>query len=338
MNPEKPNVTKKIDHSGNLPEGMREEPINDFDNTTLEQAVSQNLIDVPETTEAFDGWTPGQYTTEKKTEKNNKNLKLKIIGAVTAAAAGISLAAGLMLPKPADNANNTGSEPVETATSQPTPEATATTTPEAIPSTADILKQTESIESMEAMSVDEFAKLPFADRAAYAVAKADLSVMQPGTPEDDIALNDKSAITDWYFNNLMNAAYMQSGTEDGAKINTSGLYYTSGADDIDARYDSVVNNLLSAGKDGHYNTMYQYVKSGDPQTGIDRNGNPIDFVNVTSNIIDAGYNGATLDVLRTQTSQVVRSVVETLDGKDHVFYSIAYSVPGEGAPDVNYPY
>jgi len=42
----------KLNHSGNAPEAMREIPENDFDNTSLQEAVNQGLITVPETTEA----------------------------------------------------------------------------------------------------------------------------------------------------------------------------------------------------------------------------------------------------------------------------------------------
>ena len=41
--------TQNVPHSGNLPEGLREEKVNDFDNTPLSQAVEENLITTPNT-------------------------------------------------------------------------------------------------------------------------------------------------------------------------------------------------------------------------------------------------------------------------------------------------
>lgn len=82
-------IETKINHSGNAPEAMREVPENDFDNTSLREAVDQGLITVPETTEAVGSWAPRTETMPSTIEKKGFSKKQKLI----AGFAGLSLAA-----------------------------------------------------------------------------------------------------------------------------------------------------------------------------------------------------------------------------------------------------
>jgi len=95
-NPTNNQSTEQIPHSGNLPEGLREDKVNDFDNTTLHQAVESNLITTPDTAEELTAEAP------KKSHKR-RNI---IIGGVATFLAGTVVATTAFLTAPSDESGN----------------------------------------------------------------------------------------------------------------------------------------------------------------------------------------------------------------------------------------
>jgi len=121
---ENPNLRTKINHSGNAPIENREVPVNEFNNTSLQEAVDQKLITTPDTTEAVHEWSPSQ-----KLETNEKKVSLK--NKMIAAIAGFALLGGGVAVS--IGASNNQSPPVAEAPADPTENPTEETpiTPEA---------------------------------------------------------------------------------------------------------------------------------------------------------------------------------------------------------------
>lgn len=110
-----------IPHSGTLPEELREQPVRDFDKTSLPEAYEQGRIVTPD--------SPAPLIEHRETKKSKKGV---VIG-LGAGAAGLALAAGAVFGVNA-LAPNPGSEPTATAAADPSetpaeadPSATAET-------------------------------------------------------------------------------------------------------------------------------------------------------------------------------------------------------------------
>jgi len=126
-NPEN-NIGTKLNHSGNAPEAMREIPENDFDNTSLREAVDQGLITVPETTEAVGSWTPSTETTPSTIEKKGFSKKQKLIATLSGAALALGLGVGIKSMTSGDE-RVAPAGPVATAPATTPNTAETTTTP-----------------------------------------------------------------------------------------------------------------------------------------------------------------------------------------------------------------
>ncbi|MEA9985652.1 hypothetical protein [Subtercola sp. RTI3] len=201
--------------------------------------------------------------------------------------------------------------------------------------TAPVLKQTTTVAAMDGMTVQAFAKLSLADRYSYALAKSDMAVLQPPTPQDDPALTDIGAIPgfDWY--NLMNQGWIHSGSDLGAKID-GGLYYfvvdANGAPD--RRYQSDIDTVLGDPGNTYLSTRYMFASAENPTSGSDPSGHPIDYINVTVDVMDYKMDG-TSSKQKTQTIQVIRSTVQTLEGTQFIAYTMGFSVDGTGSPEAS---
>ena len=75
--------------------------------------------------------------------------------------------------------------------------------------------------------------------------------------------------------------------------------------------------------------------SGKWQSGVDRSGKPIDFVNITSYFADTSSGE---QVEASKTFQTVRQEVKLLNGDMVIFYPMAYGVDGKESPDTAYDY
>ena len=136
MSPEKnQNLGTKINHSGNAPDGMREVPINEFDNTSLQGAVDGGLVGTPDSIPAENGYAP-RTELETGSEKKRFTKKQKIIAALS----GVALLAGIGGGIAASVANQ--NQPVAEAPADP---SEAPAEPEA-PSTPEVPPTAESIE------------------------------------------------------------------------------------------------------------------------------------------------------------------------------------------------
>lgn len=116
MTPEKnQNLGTKINHSGNAPDGMREVPVNEFDNTPLQDAVDRGLVGTPDFIPTESNYTP-RTDLEASSEKKRFTKKQKIIAALS----GVALLAGIGGSIAASNMNGPDKSPVAEAPADPT--------------------------------------------------------------------------------------------------------------------------------------------------------------------------------------------------------------------------
>ena len=221
-------------------------------------------------------------------------------------------------PKTPENTNNTNSN-----------EASAETKPEGQPY-AEILEQTISLEAMDAMSIDDFAKLPYADRAAYVYEK--LPKLPCALLSDEL---NKMYITDYYQQTLKNGAISLTDTTEGAKVLGAYIYYSSNEDgSINNNFKTNTDETVANGG-GKSNADYsEYVTSGEVQDGVDRDGNKIKFINITYNKMD----NDTQVKLSTHTDQIAIIPIKLDDGRTIVAYPSLYTIDGQQSPDPVYPY
>lgn len=112
-----PQEIKSVPHSGNLPEDLREQPVNNFDNTTLSEAHEQGHIITPD--------SPAPLVDRQEVKKKSGRRGLMI--GLGAGAAGIAIAAGAIFGV---NALNQGprNDPIATAPADPTETSAPTET------------------------------------------------------------------------------------------------------------------------------------------------------------------------------------------------------------------
>lgn len=223
-------------------------------------------------------------------------------------------------PKTPETTNNTNSN-----------EASTETKSEKQPY-AEILEQTTSLEAMDAMSIDEFAGLPYADRAAYVYEK--MPDMPCSTIEKEL---DPANIVEHYQQKLKNGAISLTDTTEGAKVLGAYIYYSSNEDgSINNNFKTNTDETVANGG-GKSNADYsEYVTSGEVQDGIDRDGNKIKFINITYNLMDSTTDA---DVkLSTHTDQIAIIPIKLDDGRTIVAYPSLYTIEGQQSPDPVYPY
>lgn len=275
---------------------------------------------------------------QEEKKKEQKKLLFKIGGGVLAVIAiTVTLAT---LPKKAAN-NQVPKTTVnttipETKTTPDTKPATTeqTTAPVETESQMkpEMLEQKVSIEAMEAMTLDEFAKLPYADRAAY-LYTVDSVIQVPDANEKFKPEN----IPGYYWQIIRQDSLGNKNTTRGAKMISALTYYTTNDDGTIAEsYKACVNSILTTGGDGvPISDSYVYVSSGKPQTGKDRDGNTMDFTNITYQISDVSTvkpEGA------ISTAQVFNVMLKLQDGRTINTYPAGYIIDGTKSPDPTYPY
>ena len=260
--------------------------------------------------EFYDNNKESSSTPEKKslTDKQKKIIMIASGLAITLTIGGF-IGGGL-----AKNANkeNIPNLPVATepanpnVTTQPTPEITSvpavvetTPTPEVTAGTAEVYKQKVSMEVMDAMSVEKFAQLPYADRAAYTYTK--WPDLHPATP--DSAFNPDKVVG-FYWQDLFLAAQSTDTVAEGAKIISALEYYSYDKvkNKISDAYQSEINFITETfDKDSTTDASYRFIDSGTEQTWIDTDsGKDLNYTNITFNVI----NGANKEISPETTVQV----------------------------------
>jgi len=240
----------------------------------------------------------------------------------------VALLTALALSGCAD-ASNENPTPVasETSTVAPDVEAPDNNETEYV---GEVLQQTVTYEAMQAMSINEFAKLPYADRLAYGIET--LSSLPLDTPSTQM---DPTIIPALFWQHVNGIAYNNADPDVRAKSIGTYQYYTSNlaTGEISPNYQEAIDVVVRDGGEGiGNNVIFKLVDSGAIQQGVDRDGNPIDFANVTY-YIDLG------DVNTPEiTAQAIRTEVQLLDGRTVVYYAQGYIAQGRQSPDTNYPY
>lgn len=283
--------------------------------------------------------TPAEASpiTEADTVENQpkRNRFTKIIATVASLAVA---AAGFGVIKAVANSNHqpTASQTVATAPANPTPEQTADpVTPEAFTYTSEVLKQTISVESMLKMTDKQFAQLLCGDRAAFMIETSPSTAKVALSSEADEldALNNPAAIPMLYWNQQKSVGYSMPDQNTGAKIGSLSYYSTNKDGSVDASYQEITNDILANGGAGVGNsTSYVFDSAGQLQSGLDRDGKSIDWIDITTHTESNGVKGPTI------TSQAIRVSVELLDGSKHTVYLVGYTTAGKASPVAGYPY
>ena len=188
---------QQIPHSGNLPEQLREQPVQDFDNTSLPEAVERELLQTPTSPASL----PEAQPAPEQTKKGKKGL---VIG-VSASLAGAALVAGSIIGL---NAAAGGAEEPEAPVADPkgttevTPEPTASAEPEDKRTPEQIeadrifnLPKPERWDELDAMTLEEFNQQSIEARVEYATwlnrdsnRLAELWYEASNNPLDEVAI------------------------------------------------------------------------------------------------------------------------------------------------------
>ena len=298
-----------------------------------------NYVIAPEAPSGSSNTPEDHHSTPNTAPTKEKwSLKRKVLTITGGIALAGTLGAGIGF---AANSGNGRRAPEATTSSAPansTPEASstpqATSTPETQTNnpefTGEVAEQTKTIEEMDALSVQDFAQLPYADRVAYAIAK-NTSVVFYTTPDNDTIYNQPKYIPALW-QEVDGAAINDSNPTEGAKIVSANQYYTTvlNTNQLDDSYKAASDSVLqNGGKGVMVGTKETYDDNGQWQTGQDRSGNPIDFIDVTSHTADSSTGNQTGEI---KTDQVVRQQVKLLDGRTIVAYPKAYGVYGKKSP------
>lgn len=275
----------------------------------------------------------------KKPERKKSSGKAKLFALVGGVAIATAITTSLIVGHKSDTDNdnknpNEGAKPVATATSLPSPEASASTVPntsEIDPSAAEVLKQTTSIEAMQEMSIDDFASLPYADRAAYMISRipADVSVLS-SLSDVKGALADKDQIPDFYWMQQIGVAYGEANQEDGVKDSLGRTYYVKNdSGDVIPSIQELINDVLANGGEGvGVSTSLTFEGAGEFQKGTDVHGNPIEWFNVTVTPL----NDNTQKSGETVTSQAILTPIQLMSGETVYMWAEGLTVDGKVSP------
>lgn len=200
-----------------------------------------------------------------------------------------------------------------------------------------IVEQTRTIEEMDSITdLNEFAKLPYADRLAFALAKRpNMAISYPG---NDFGFDDPTSIPGYFWQSVEGTSFNGVDTFEGAKIISAKDYYTTDllTGEIDTEYQAVANSVIQTGGEGKgSNRVIIFEDTGEWQSGLDREGNEIDFINITAH---SGDNATGERTAADLTYQTIRQEVLLLSGESVIFYPIGYSINGKNPPDDGYDY
>lgn len=231
---------------------------------------------------------------------------------------------------------NDGVGPVPTDTSSPAPtESQTPTNPEAFQGVGEVMRQTTTVEAMDNMEIIDYAKLSYADHLAYAIAK--IPGLDVATPSNDYGTNPPSPfttgtmVTGHYWSDIVINAISNADPQEGAKIMAAINYITYDVTNnrLIPGYQSMVDGVLETGGSGvGASTTWSATNNGEWQTGVDEHDKAIDYINVTFNTVKNEDD----TVINTTTAQVVRVVVQTLDGKTVIGYPSYKTAPGQSIP------
>ena len=285
-------------------------------------------------------WTPNVFPVNG-IEKKPLSLKKKLLAGI----AGVALLAG-GIGIGVGATNNNQATPVAEAPADPTvdptvepapteaPQSPEVVSPEAFAFTSETMEQTVSIEAMESMGLTEFANLPYADRAAYMIANTPESAQVASMSLEDNMVydvaNTPDIITSVFMGQIDTVAYGTGDADVRAKYYGGNFYYTATDDGLIApSFEAVSQDVVSKGATGTGTQIsYQFEGAGAFQSGTDRYGNPIDFINVTVTPIN-DYTG---EVSQTKTIQTLRVPVTLLDGSTVYMYPSGYVTEGTASP------
>jgi hypothetical protein len=209
--------------------------------------------------------------------------------------------------------------------------STSASTPETANTNQEVLVQKTSIEAMDAMTVEQFAALPYADRAAYAYEK------NPKMAVADAQRKFDSTDVPYYWYTIGVTAMSTKDTTEGAKTLSATTYYTTdkATGTISAEYRAGADNVKTNGGAGRgTNIGYIYVDSGKTQNGPLRDGTTSEYTNVTLQTI----NNKGDKIGPEKTYQILQLKIKLSDGRTVTAYPSAYSIDGKQSPVEGYPY
>lgn len=254
-------------------------------------------------------------------------------------ATGTLIAMGALGLTACSNRGDAAPQPVPShvaeVTPAPTPQATETEKPTTGEFVGGILEQTKTVEQMDAMSLQDYAKLPFADRLAYAIDKN--STYPAIDAAADPVTSNPELIPGYFWTPALNASYNNASSDERAKLTGSFVYYTTDkpTGEMSAKYTDAANLAVQNGGDGIGDDYsYQVTDHGELQHGKDRDGKDIDFMNITFK----GGSNATIDTQPEQTVQAIRTEIKLLNGQTKLFYAFGYTTDGHASPVETYPY
>lgn len=207
--------------------------------------------------------------------------------------------------------------------------------------TGEHLEQRKTLEEMQKMTLQEFAKLPYGDRIAFAA----LTYYKPGrefhAPFQPVGNDDFDGFA-WglpsSWQELANSAFGAKDPDTRAKLAGAYSYYTTDKLDgkISSSYQAAADTVVRNGGEGVFGSFaFEYVSNGKVQHGIDRDGKPIDFMNVT---YKQGFTSTIKSVEDVKTGQAIRSGVTLLDGREFTYYVLGYVTEGVKSPADGYDY
>jgi hypothetical protein len=270
--------------------------------------------------------------------KNPNRRRNTIIGIGAGALGTAVLATSLfLLPKSergggtTDAPSNTNHTSQASETPKPTPSQTAETQPGTGEFTGKMAEQTHTVAEMDAITdLNVFAKLPYADRFAYALAKN--PQLATSTPNNDPAYTTPKYIPGAFWQSIEGSAINNGNTLEGAKIISANQYYGTdlSTGEMSASYKAASDSVLqNGGKGKMLGEGDVYVDSGKWQTGTDRAGNPIDYINITDQLV--ALDGTTI-IRGDVTNQTIRQPVKLSNGDVYITYPQGYGIEGHASP------
>jgi hypothetical protein len=254
--------------------------------------------------------------------------KSKLIKTTAVVALGIAALTGC------DNGNAAPAVTPTATEAQATTQAPTPTIESPAPTNSEVLTQTKSIEEMKAMDVDTFVQLPIADRLAFAIDVWG-SAYPAMDPNNDWSQSMPEGIAPYFWQAAENDSLNNADPNVIAKLTSVDRYYTTTLDgQIDPSLrDTIANYVANGGEGIGGNTQYTGVANGAMQKGADRDGKPIEFMNVTYTV---AHGGGTVE--KTQTTQAIRTEIKLQSGKTVVWFFKGYTIDGQQSPDSKYPY
>ena len=266
---------------------------------------------------------------------SKKGTKLLVVGGGVLAIAVIVLVVAVLPRGSRGEPSSAVDKPAATPEASFTPAASSPSAPASNPAatgvfTGEVMKQTQTVQQMDAMSLIEFAHLPYADRLASAIAKEPSIGVY--TPDNDPVYSEPKYIPGGLWQDLEAHCLSGGNTTQGAKASSAALYYTIEltTQNLNDSYKAMSDSVIATGGQGVMNSVYPVFEDhGQWQSGVDRSGNPIDFIDITTHQADTS---TLLPTTGSITDQVVRQQVQLLDGRTVVFYPRAYGIYGKKSP------